>query len=206
MIRYRPSACRDDLPALGLYPHPTHWHPADLTAALSVPERAGRIIEIGGSEVVTYGEMMTQYAEVRGLKRWMIQVPVLTPRLSSYWVNLVTPIPAVIARPLIEGLRNDNFVHDPVALEMFPNVAPVSYRSRWRARQARARDVERPERWLRASQAMPPLTLTAGGWCLNAASDCAGDAGGAARRLLRDRRQARLVLHDLGVGDPRVCR
>ncbi|HQV28519.1 MAG TPA: SDR family oxidoreductase [Thermoflexales bacterium] len=135
-----------------------------LTAALSVPESAGRIIEIGGSEVVTYGEMMTQYAEVRGLKRWMIQVPVLTPRLSSYWVNLVTPIPAVIARPLIEGLRNENVVHDPVARDLFPNVAPVSYRVSVARALAKleARDVETA--WsdaLSTSQGdVPPLTLT----------------------------------------------
>jgi len=58
-----------------------------LTAALSVPESRGRIIEIGGAEIVTYGQMMTIYAEVRGLKRWMAPVPFLTPRLSSYWVN-----------------------------------------------------------------------------------------------------------------------
>ena len=81
-----------------------------LTAALDVPESTGRIIEIGGAEINTYGEMMTIYAEVRGLKRWMVSVPFLTPRLSSYWVNLVTPIPAAIARPLIEGLRNENIV------------------------------------------------------------------------------------------------
>jgi uncharacterized protein YbjT (DUF2867 family) len=100
-----------------------------LTTALKVPESQGRIIEIGGSEVVTYGEMMTIYAEVRGLKRWMVPVPVLTPRLSSYWVNLVTPIPAVIARPLVEGLRNENIVHDPNALQLFPHIQPVSYRT-----------------------------------------------------------------------------
>ena len=99
-----------------------------LAAALAVPESTGRIIEIGGSEVITYGEMMTTYAEVRGLRRWMIPVPVLTPRLSSYWVNLVTPIPAVIARPLIEGLRNENVVHDPAARELFPDVRPTTYR------------------------------------------------------------------------------
>ncbi|MBP6716761.1 MAG: NAD(P)H-binding protein, partial [Acidobacteria bacterium] len=99
-----------------------------LSAALTVPESRGRIIEIGGSEVVTYGEMMRIYAEVRGLKRWLISVPVLTPRLSSYWVNLVTPIPAVIARPLIEGLRNENVVHDPIAASLFPDIRPVSYR------------------------------------------------------------------------------
>jgi uncharacterized protein YbjT (DUF2867 family) len=100
-----------------------------LTSALAVPESQGRIIEIGGSEVVTYGEMMTIYAEVRGLKRWMVPVPVLTPRLSSYWVNLVTPIPGVIARPLIEGLRNENIVRDRSAQRLFPQIQPVSYRT-----------------------------------------------------------------------------
>jgi uncharacterized protein YbjT (DUF2867 family)/uncharacterized protein YndB with AHSA1/START domain len=100
-----------------------------LTAALAVPESRGRILEIGGSEVVTYGEMMTGYAEVRGLKRWMVPVPVLTPRLSSYWVNLVTPIPAAIARPLVEGLRNENIVRDPAARQLFPAIQPVSYRT-----------------------------------------------------------------------------
>lgn len=100
-----------------------------LTAALAVPESSGRIIEIGGADVVTYGDMMMLYAEVRGLKRWMVPVPVLTPRLSSYWVNLVTPIPGVIARPLIEGLRNENVVRDPSARQLFPEIQPVSYRT-----------------------------------------------------------------------------
>ena len=98
-----------------------------LTAALRAPESSGRIIEIGGADVITYGEMMTIYARVRGLRRWMIPVPVLTPRLSSYWVNLVTPIPASIARPLIEGLRNENVVCDPSARDLFPEVEPVGY-------------------------------------------------------------------------------
>jgi uncharacterized protein YbjT (DUF2867 family) len=100
-----------------------------LTAALAVPQSSGRMIEIGGSEIVTYGEMMTIYAGVRGLKRWMVPVPVLTPRLSSYWVNLVTPIPAAIARPLIEGLRNENIVHDPSAHDLFPDIQPAGYRA-----------------------------------------------------------------------------
>ena len=65
-----------------------------LVAALETPESAGRIIEIGGSEVLTYGDMMWGYARARGLQRWLLSVPVLTPRLSSYWVHLVTPIPA----------------------------------------------------------------------------------------------------------------
>ena len=62
-----------------------------LVEALRVPASAGEIIEIGGADVITYGEMLTFYAEVRGLRRWLVPVPVLTPKLSSYWVHLVTP-------------------------------------------------------------------------------------------------------------------
>ena len=78
------------------------------TAAAVVPESTGRIIEIGGSEVVTYGEMMMIYAEARGLKRWMLPVPVLTPRLSSYWVNIVTPIPGWSAKVYASDERPDD--------------------------------------------------------------------------------------------------
>lgn len=115
-----------------------------LAAALAVPESRGRIVEIGGATVVTYGDMMKIYAEVRGLRRWLISVPVLTPRLSSYWVNIVTPIPAVIARPLIEGLRNENIVHDASATALFPDIRPVGYRTAVERALARleVRDVE----------------------------------------------------------------
>ena len=70
--------------------------------------------------------MMLRYAHLRGLRRLMIPVPVLTPKLSSYWVNLVTTIPAHIARPLIEGLRNEVVVRDPQPAKAFA-VTPVSY-------------------------------------------------------------------------------
>jgi uncharacterized protein YbjT (DUF2867 family) len=100
-----------------------------LIAALETPESAGKIIEIGGSEVLTYGDMMQGYARVRGLQRWLLSVPVLTPRLSSYWVHLVTPIPASIARPLIDGLRNEVIVRDTVGRDLFPQVQPMDYRS-----------------------------------------------------------------------------
>jgi uncharacterized protein YbjT (DUF2867 family) len=102
---------------------------AYLSQAIEVPDSTGLIIEIGGSQVITYGAMMKIYAEVRGLSRWLVPVPFLTPRLSSLWVNLVTPIPSVIARPLIEGLRNENIVRDPVARRLFPGINPVSYRT-----------------------------------------------------------------------------
>ncbi|UCH61306.1 MAG: SDR family oxidoreductase [Anaerolineales bacterium] len=98
-----------------------------LVSALEVPESSGQIIEIGGADVVSYASMMMTYARVRGLKRWMVPVPVLTPRLSSYWVNIVTPIPAAIARPLIDGLYNENIVRNPSARTMFPHIKPMNY-------------------------------------------------------------------------------
>jgi uncharacterized protein YbjT (DUF2867 family) len=98
-----------------------------LTATLEVPESIGKVIEIGGADVLTYGDMMMGYAEERGLKRKLISVPVLTPRLSSYWVHWMTPVPARITRPLIEGLRNEVIVRDTTAQKLFPKIQPVGY-------------------------------------------------------------------------------
>jgi uncharacterized protein YbjT (DUF2867 family) len=100
-----------------------------LVSALKTPESSGRIIEIGGAEVVTYRDMMLGYAKVRGLRRYMIPVPVLTPRLSSYWVHWTTPIPADIVRPLVEGLRNEVVVRDDSAHRLFPKIQPMNYRA-----------------------------------------------------------------------------
>jgi len=91
-----------------------------LADSLDVPESAGLVLEIGGADIVTYGDMMMIYAEERGLRRAMIPVPVLTPQLSAYWVDLVTPIPASIAHPLIEGLRSEVVVQDHTAERLFP--------------------------------------------------------------------------------------
>ena len=98
-----------------------------LVASLSQCEAESRVVEIGGADVLTYGEMMTRYATVRGLRRWLIPVPVLTPRLSSYWVHWVTPIRAAYARPLIEGLRNEVVVRDDRAATLFPAIRPMGY-------------------------------------------------------------------------------
>lgn len=98
-----------------------------LVAALEVPESTGCVIEIGGADVVTYGEMMTIYAQVRGLRRWLIPVPGLTPSLSSYWVHWVTPVPAGISRSLIEGLRNEVIVRDNKAQNLFPDIKLMDY-------------------------------------------------------------------------------
>ena len=100
-----------------------------LLTALRVPESAGRIIEIGGADVQTYGDMMMGYAQARRLKRWLIPVPVLTPRLSAYWVHWMTAISANIAQPLIEGLRNEVVVRDDLARKLFPEIKPLDYAS-----------------------------------------------------------------------------
>ena len=98
---------------------------AYLVGALDHPEVTG-IVEIGGPDILSYGDMMRGYAGARGLRRLMIPVPVLTPRLSSYWVNLISPVPASIARPLIEGLRNEVIVRDPGPATTF-GLVPLSY-------------------------------------------------------------------------------
>jgi hypothetical protein len=104
-----------------------------LVEALDEPRSAGQVIEIGGADVQTYGGMMLGYAEARGLRRWLIPVPVLTPRLSSYWVHIVTPIPSTIARPLIEGLGSETVVRTSTARDLFPDIAPADYLTAVRA-------------------------------------------------------------------------
>ncbi len=99
-----------------------------LLAALKTPDSIGKVIEIGGSDQLPYAEMMLAYAELRGLKRWLIPVPVLTPGLSSHWVHWITPVNASVTRPLIEGLVNEILVQEPSAREIFPSIQPMSYR------------------------------------------------------------------------------
>ncbi len=80
---------------------------AYLIGCLEKDETVGQVLDIGGPEVITYQQLMDTYAEEAGLgKRLVIPIPYFTPRLSSYWIHLVTPVPAFIARPLAEGLRN----------------------------------------------------------------------------------------------------
>lgn len=100
---------------------------AYLVAALEHPTALG-ILEIGGADVLTYADMLRIYAEERGLRRRILPVPVLSPRLSSYWVHLVTPIPAALARPLIEGLASEVVVRDDRARRLFPEIQPLGYR------------------------------------------------------------------------------
>ena len=93
---------------------------AYLVEAAELPLKTGsEIFEIGGADVVSYGGLMQTYAAERGLRRWTIQVPVLTPWLSSLWLGLVTPVYARVGRKLIEGVRNPTVVKDDRALRIF---------------------------------------------------------------------------------------
>jgi uncharacterized protein YbjT (DUF2867 family) len=93
---------------------------AYLMAALDLPPGASRIFEIGSPEVTTYGDLIREYARQRGLRRWLISVPVLTPYLSGLWLALVTPASFEVGRHLIEGLKNPMVVRDRGALDAFP--------------------------------------------------------------------------------------
>jgi len=98
-----------------------------LVAALDHPILESRIYEIGGPDRVSYGDLMKEYARQRGLRRLIIPVPVLTPRLSSLWLGLVTPLYARVGRALIESIRHPTVVHDDAARHEF-TIEPVGYR------------------------------------------------------------------------------
>jgi uncharacterized protein YbjT (DUF2867 family) len=92
-----------------------------LVGALDFDPLTNRRFDIGGPEILTYREMMVRYADVAGLRpRLILSVPVLTPRLSSHWINLVTPVPKALAQPLIESLRNSVVVHETDIQELLP--------------------------------------------------------------------------------------
>lgn len=96
-----------------------------LVQASSVPLEASEVVEIGGSDRVSYGRLLTGYGRARGLRRFFIRVPVLTPRLSSLWLGLVTPVYARVGRELVEGLRAETVVTTDTAHRMFPGIAPM---------------------------------------------------------------------------------
>lgn len=93
-----------------------------LVGAAGVSEQINRDFDIGGPEVLTYRELMLQYAEAAGLrKRYILPLPVLTPRLSSGWVGLVTPVPITLARRLIDSLRNEVVARDESIKKYIPD-------------------------------------------------------------------------------------
>ena len=100
---------------------------AYLLAAKDLDGNGNRIFEVGGADAVRYLDMIREYARQRGLRRWLISVPLLTPYLSGLWLALVTPASYEVGRHLIEGLKNPTVVRDKTALEVFP-IRPLSSR------------------------------------------------------------------------------
>jgi uncharacterized protein YbjT (DUF2867 family) len=107
---------------------------AYLSGVCGLDAALGADYDVGGPEVMTYREMIERIARLRGKRPLIVEVPVLTPHLSSLWLHLVTPVNAGVARPLIEGLRNETIVHDddrirellPIELTPFDVAARVA--------------------------------------------------------------------------------
>lgn len=99
---------------------------AYLMQARDLKIKGSKIVEIGGAELVSYLDLMKEYARQRGLKRWMIPVPVLSPRLSSLWLGLVTPVYARVGRELVDSLRNETIVRDRSADDLF-SIHPLGF-------------------------------------------------------------------------------
>ena len=101
---------------------------AYLLAAIELPRPDGGVFEIGGADRLSYGDLMREYARQRGLRRFMIPVPVLSPRLSSYWLGLVTPVYARIGRKLIDSIRHSSVVRNDSARRAF-GIQPMDIRT-----------------------------------------------------------------------------
>ncbi len=110
---------------------------AYLAGVCGQEEALGEAFDIGGPEVMTYREMIERVGALRGKRPLIVEVPALTPRLSSYWLHLVTPVKASIARPLIEGLRNETVVHDE-RIQSLVEVEPTPFDDAARAALASA--------------------------------------------------------------------
>ncbi|MGD9633154.1 MAG: DUF2867 domain-containing protein [Pirellulales bacterium] len=103
-----------------------------LVSALDVDVAGSQVFEIGGADQVSYGDLMREYARQRGLRRLIVPVPVLTPRLSSLWLGLVTPLYARVGRKLIDSICHPTVIRDHSASEVFP-IAALGYREAIRA-------------------------------------------------------------------------
>jgi len=101
---------------------------AYLEAALDVPaEPHHTVVEIGMPEVMTYRSMLERVARRLGRSPMLIEVPVLTPKLSSYWAGLTTSVSPSLAQPLIEGLATPTVVRSDLAAELFPGIEPIGF-------------------------------------------------------------------------------
>ncbi|MFE7646657.1 SDR family oxidoreductase [Streptomyces phaeoluteigriseus] len=127
-----------------------------LVGSATMPPDVDRAFDVGGPDVLTYREMMRRYAVTAGLRRRLIvPVPVLTPRLSSHWVGLVTPVPASIARPLTESLRHEVVCHEHDIARYLPDPPgrPLPFDEALALALRRVRDVQVATHW--SSDAAP---------------------------------------------------
>lgn len=114
-----------------------------LVKAINCPLEGNPIFEIGGQDRVSYQELMKEYARQKNLKRWILSLPLLSTRLSSLFLSLVTPIYARVGKKIIESAKVSTIVHDPLALHVF-NMKPIGHREAIQ----KAIDQEIPEsRW-----------------------------------------------------------
>ncbi len=133
-----------------------------LAGCLRVEATRGQTFDIGGPEITTYRQLFDIYAEEAGLRRRLIiPVPVLTPRLSSYWIHLVTPVPAAIARPLAEGLRNPVICQENRIRELIPQDL-LDCRTTIRLALQRVRQQQVDTCWMDAGRSVPPEWLACG--------------------------------------------
>lgn len=94
-----------------------------VSGVIGLEAARGESFDLGGPEVMTYREMIDRIAKIRGRRPLIIEVPVLTPRLSSWWLHLVTPVKASVARPLIDGLRNPTVARDDRIRQLVPTAS-----------------------------------------------------------------------------------
>jgi uncharacterized protein YbjT (DUF2867 family) len=130
-----------------------------LVTVLDVPETAGEILEIGGPDVLTYRDMMDRYADLAGLRRRLIiPVPFLTPRLSSHWINLVTPLPYGLARPLVDSLINDVVVRSERDIRRFIDHDPYSLDTAIERALAVVGDLQMKTSWMDSARGGAPAS------------------------------------------------
>ncbi|MCT6782290.1 SDR family oxidoreductase [Streptomyces sp. CS7] len=130
-----------------------------LVGSAAMPPDVNRAFDIGGPDVLTYREMMRRYAVVAGLRpRIIVPVPVLTPRLSSHWVGLVTPVPAALARPLTESLRHEVVCHEHDIRQYVPDFPgrPMLFDETLALALQRVREAQVATRWSSAALAGAP--------------------------------------------------
>ncbi|MEZ6854788.1 SDR family oxidoreductase [Halodesulfovibrio aestuarii] len=133
-----------------------------LVGVLDVPETANKTYDIGGPDIVSYRELFEIYRKEAGLrKRLIFSVPVLTPRLSSLWINIVTPVPTRLARPLIEGLRNNVVCSENSIREIIPQEL-LSVRESIKRALARVRQHTVDTSWTDAGEPEIPEWVTCG--------------------------------------------